>query len=47
MEVSPEVQALAISLAGSAIRNTAQGVSDRVKGLRASNNDSETINGLE
>ncbi|WP_104176569.1 hypothetical protein [Cryobacterium sp. Y50] len=47
MEISPEVQALAISLAGSAIRNTAQGVSDRVKGLRAGNNDSETINGLE
>ena len=47
MEISPEVQALAISLAGSAIRNTTQGVSDRIKGLKAGNNVSETINGLE
>lgn len=47
MEISPEVQALAISLAGSAVRNTAQGVSDRVKALKAGNNASETINGLE
>ncbi len=47
MEVSPEIQALAISLAGSAIRNTAQGVSDRIKGLKVGNNDLETINGLE
>lgn len=47
MEISPEVQALAISLAGSTIRNTAQAVSDRIRGLKASNNDSETINGLE
>jgi hypothetical protein len=47
VEVSPEIQTLAISLAGSAIRNTAQGVSDRIKGLKAGNNDRETINGLE
>jgi hypothetical protein len=47
VEVSPEIQALAISLAGSAIRNTAQGVSDRIKGLKVGNNDLETINGLE
>jgi hypothetical protein len=47
MEISPEVQSLAVSLAGLAIRNTAQGVSDRVKALKAGNNDRETINGLE
>jgi len=47
MDVSPEVQELAISLAGYALRNTAQGISDRIKGLKASNNANETINGLE
>ena len=47
MEISPEVQALATSLAGTAIRNTAQGVADRIKAMKASNSDGETINGLE
>lgn len=47
MDMNPELQALAIGLAGSAIRNSAQGVSDRIRGLKAGNDDRETINGLE
>lgn len=47
MEVAPELQELAVGLAGSAARNTAQVVWDRVNALKAANKDRETISGLE
>lgn len=47
MDVSPEVQQLAVALAGSAIRNSAQTVFDRVAALRAAGKTQDTIAGLE
>lgn len=47
MDVSPEVQQLAVNLATAAARNSAQMVSDKVKSLRAGKKHEETIAGLE
>lgn len=47
MDVSPELQNLAVGLAGSATRNTAQIIWDRVNALKGANKDRETISGLE
>lgn len=47
MDVSPEVQQLAVALAGTAIRNSAQSVFDRVGALRAAGKAQDTIAGLE
>jgi len=47
MELSPELQGVAASLAASAVRNTAQAVSDKIAALKAKGRAEETINGLE
>lgn len=47
MDVSPELQQLATSLAASAARNTAQMVVDRVRAVKTSNKSDETIAQLE
>ena len=47
MDVSPELQGVAASLAASAVRNTAQAIADKVSALKAKGKADETINGLE
>lgn len=47
MDLSPEFEGVAASLAASAVRNSAQAVSDRIAALRAKGRSEETINGLE
>lgn len=47
MDVSPELQGVAASLAASAVRNTAQAIADKVSALKAKGKAEETINGLE
>jgi len=47
MDLSPELQGVAASLAASAVRNTAQSISDKVSALKAKGKAEETINGLE
>ena len=47
VDVSPELQSMATSLASSLARNSAHLVWDRVTALRATNRDQETIDGLQ
>lgn len=47
MDIDPQIQQLAVGLADSAVRNSAQFISDKVTTLRAKNQDKETIVGLE
>ncbi|MCS5721085.1 hypothetical protein N1028_02385 [Herbiconiux sp. CPCC 203407] len=47
MDISPEVQSLGVSLAGSLARNSAQLVWDRVNALKAKKQDQETLDGLQ
>lgn len=47
MDVSPEVQQLAVSLAAAAAKNSAQMVADQIRSLRAGKKSEETIAGLE
>lgn len=47
MDLSPELQGVAASLAASAVRNTAQAVSDKISALKAKGKAEEMINGLE
>ncbi len=47
MDLSPEMQQLALNLTAAAARNSAQLVTDKVKSLRAGKRTDETIAGLE
>jgi hypothetical protein len=47
LDLSPDFQALAASLAGSALRNSASAVADRIRGLKATNDSQSVINELE